>query len=344
MQNHQFETQPDGTVCCTVCTWVWRHQPGKSDDCPGVPRFGYGQVPVHLLTYTQLRQKKLKPRDRDKPDGCYYAVRNKYWLYFYNERQALPRRPETATQKAARERAWTALQEKYRCPECGQVPAHLADLKQFRPGGYLCLPCGDLAEYQAEQEALQAQIAQDWRDAAAWAATMLQRSDWCLLDTETTSLYGYLVEIAILDPTGRILFNRVINPQTPIDPEARAIHQIKDAELATAPTLPEVWSEILQTLAGRTLILTYNAEFDSRILERDAARYQLPLPSLIWECLMLRYAQYVGEWSDYWHSYRWQPLPDGNHRALGDAQAALTLLRRMAKTLARNEESDQQKL
>jgi hypothetical protein len=105
LPHHQFETQEDRTIQCSVCSWTWRHQPSSTRKCPGVPRFSYGQVPAHLLTSTRLRQKGLKPRDRDKPDGCYYAIRHRYWLSFYDEREALPRRQETATQKAARERS-----------------------------------------------------------------------------------------------------------------------------------------------------------------------------------------------------------------------------------------------
>jgi hypothetical protein len=48
-----------------------------------------------------------------------------------------------------------------------------------------------------------------------------------------------------------------------------------------------------------------------------------------WHCLMTLYAAYVGDWSDYWESYRWQPL-NGGHRALEDCQAALGVLREMA--------------
>ena len=40
--------------------------------------------------------------------------------------------------------------------------------------------------------------------------------------------------------------------------------------------------------------------------------------------------KYVGDWSDYWHDYRWYPLPGGNHRAVGDALSALALMQRMA--------------
>jgi DNA polymerase-3 subunit epsilon len=47
-------------------------------------------------------------------------------------------------------------------------------------------------------------------------------------------------------------------------------------------------------------------------------------------CAMQWYAQYVGEWHDYWGNYRWQRLPGGDHSALGDARATLSLLKRMA--------------
>jgi DNA polymerase-3 subunit epsilon len=46
---------------------------------------------------------------------------------------------------------------------------------------------------------------------------------------------------------------------------------------------------------------------------------------------MLQYAAYVGDWSEYRGSYRRQPLPGGDHTALGDALACLALIKAMAK-------------
>lgn len=43
------------------------------------------------------------------------------------------------------------------------------------------------------------------------------------------------------------------------------------------------------------------------------------------------YAQYVGDWHDYYRSYRWMPL-EGNHSAIGDCQTALKRLKSMAQT------------
>jgi len=44
---------------------------------------------------------------------------------------------------------------------------------------------------------------------------------------------------------------------------------------------------------------------------------------------MNAYAAYVGEWSDYWGSFRYQKL-QGDHSAAGDCLATLDLVRLMA--------------
>jgi hypothetical protein len=87
-------------------------------------------------------------------------------------------------QKAARERAWVAIQEKYRCPEWGRAPVHLVHIKHFQAGN-LCVSCMEAAIAEAEQEILEAQIGQDGCDAAVWTTSLLQSSDWCLLDTDS---------------------------------------------------------------------------------------------------------------------------------------------------------------
>lgn len=50
-----------------------------------------------------------------------------------------------------------------------------------------------------------------------------------------------------------------------------------------------------------------------------------------WECAMLKYSCFVGEWSERYHDYKYQAL-GGGHRAVGDCQATLAVLKRMANT------------
>jgi hypothetical protein len=55
------------------------------------------------------------------------------------------------------------------------------------------------------------------------------------------------------------------------------------------------------------------------------------IEAVTWIDVMEPYSQYVGDWSDYWESYRWQPL-GGGHRAVGDARACLQVIKAMAET------------
>jgi DNA polymerase III epsilon subunit-like protein len=330
MKSHNLE-QIKGGHRCTVCLWTWTRYPQSR--CPGIPR--YARIPDHLKTFTQLGKLGLKPQDREQPDGCYYRWSDRTFIFLYDVENAVQKRKETEAQKQARQKSWLAIQERYRCPKCGRAPTYLGDIKDFRPDGHLCEECYQWQCYEDEQRELEEMIKADEREACQWAAAILQTDNFVILDTETTDLYGYLVELAVIDKTGTFLFHSLINPQAPIDPQARAIHGITDEELATAPTLPEIWEQFLTCLDGKTTIITYNADFDRSTIYRDAARYNLPLPKVTWQCLMHKYAQYYGEYSEYWQSYKWQPLPYGSHRATGDAQAALHLLHSMAQYFER---------
>ncbi|NJO78661.1 MAG: hypothetical protein HC827_09085 [Cyanobacteria bacterium RM1_2_2] len=42
------------------------------------------------------------------------------------------------------------------------------------------------------------------------------------------------------------------------------------------------------------------------------------------------YSQWVGEWNELHGDYRWQKLPSGDHSALGDCRATLTIIQEMA--------------
>lgn len=322
MHTHQLESTQGG-YRCSVCHWHWRSPPREA--CPGIQRFTYEQVPPEMQTYTQLRAKGLKPADRAKPDGCYFRVQRREWLWFYDERQALPRRKATPAQLQALAKAKEAFIAKYTCLGCGRKPETPHDIKEMVCG--FCQSC----QWEAAQEALVAQIKMDGEAACAWAAELLQREDWAILDLETTSLSGAIVEIAVIDHEGNTLFHSLVNPQMPITEGARAVHGISDEEVAQAPTLPDIWDAFLQALEGRAILVTYNTEFDKGILDGEAQRYGLTRSKHAWHCLMRKFAKYCGDWSDYWGSYRWYPLPGGNHRAVGDALAALTLMRGMAE-------------
>ncbi len=229
--------------------------------CPGVAWYVVGCAPKGLLTFSQLKRRGLRPRERGAPDGCIVTAYGEL-VYLYAVDQALPRHGETEKQRAARLAAWPRIQEKYKCAHCGYLPASLSAIRYDMSGPGLCISCKASLEWQAEQDALEAQIARDRRDVCRWAYQLLQRADWALIDTETTSLVGLVCEIAVVAGDSTILFHSLVNPQRPVTAEAREIHGISDEELAAAPTLPEIWPALQEALRDRTTLVAYNASFD----------------------------------------------------------------------------------
>lgn len=314
---------------CQRCGANWRRDPGTSL-CPGVRWYPWQSSPDYLRTFTQLRAKHLKPADRSKPDGCIFC--KKEWVWLYDERQAIPRRQCSDRQLQALAVARQRQRDKWKCQYCGYEPTNPTEMRHYFAWAGLCRSCKEHVEHIA-------MIQGDCLEAVEWARTTLARDDWAIIDTETTSLTGYPVEIAIIAPDGSPLFHSLINPPCAVTPGARAVHGISDEELATAPTLPEVWADLQAALAGRSLLLAYGVDFDQVVMNRAASHYQLAELGQEWQCLKLWYAQYCGDWSNYWKSYRWQSL-DGGHRALMDTRAALAVLHEMARGTALDNEEE----
>ncbi|MFF4417123.1 exonuclease domain-containing protein [Streptosporangium sp. NPDC001559] len=148
-----------------------------------------------------------------------------------------------------------------------------------------------------------------------------------ILDTETTSLSGVVVEIALIDAaTGAVLLDTLVHPgEVPVESGARAVHGISDDMLAGAPRWEQVLPDFLAAVEGRRL-LAYNAEFDARVIARTHAHAGLD-PAVLpdasrWGCLMEAQSTWL-------RIGRWLPL-GGGHRARGDAEAARKVLQRLA--------------
>lgn len=189
---------------------------------------------------------------------------------------------------------------------------------------------------------------EDGRRAAQWAAGVLAEGQALILDTETTGLdiWAEVCSVALIDLAGATLLDTLVRPTRPIPESARRIHGITDEQVATAPTFPEVWTA-LQPLLSRRPVLIFNADFDTRLLMQSGMQADMRHSDLYpgnpdggpqlqiggaqsYTCVMHWYSAWCGDWSDHHGSYRWQPLPGGDHTALGDCRAALALLRRMA--------------
>lgn len=166
--------------------------------------------------------------------------------------------------------------------------------------------------------------------AVRWARKQLTLDNWAILDTETTGLFNAeLVEIAIISNTGEPLLNTLVKPTLTIPAKSSNIHGITDDMVATAPTFPEIYPQIVEVCKNNQ-VLIYNAGFDMSILDYCCKLHNLPKLKFNLKCLMLIAAEWYGNWNSYHKSYTYPKLPNGNHRAIGDCLAGLQLIKRMA--------------
>jgi DNA polymerase III epsilon subunit-like protein len=154
------------------------------------------------------------------------------------------------------------------------------------------------------------------------------------IDFETTGLdenKDRIVEIAIVDESGKVLMNTLVNPQIPIPPKlTKDVHGISDEMVASAPTLKELELELIRII-GEKRMVAYNVKFEMDFM---------PPQVKIWigkdECCMKRFSRYFHNFTNRnkrasvrivrrrlidaakFIGHEWQGDP---HRALADAIA-----------------------
>ena len=126
------------------------------------------------------------------------------------------------------------------------------------------------------------------------------------LDTETTGLLAdaEIIEMAIVDNAGEVLFEQLIRPQNIIPQEAIAIHHISNEMVASQPTWDEVWLAVQTILRGKTVCM-YNAEFDLRLIDQSNDRYGIHRARFAAFDVMKLFAQFRGEINRRTNTYRW---------------------------------------
>lgn len=172
----------------------------------------------------------------------------------------------------------------------------------------------------------------DKQKAAEWASRVLAMQSAIIFDTETTDLDGEIIELAIINMAGEVLYNGRFKPIDPISPGAYKVHGISAEMLADCPSWAEEWGKIRPYFEAADLVLSYNVGFDCGVMANSHMIHGTDKVAFQRDCIMLRYAAWYGEPKYRGGGYKWQPLIGGDHSALGDARAALAVLQKMAKS------------
>ncbi len=186
----------------------------------------------------------------------------------------------------------------------------------------------------------------DSKKSVEWARTILEKDNWCILDTETTGLdtNAQIVQIGIITSTNLEGWQAYVKPTIPISIEATQIHGITSALVKDASYFEKTFLDVWKAIDNKDVII-YNADFDLRLIRQSlkARGIQIAFPTSdrrkcrifvnggSIHCAMLNYSSWVGDYDDYFGNYRWQKLPGGDHSALGDCKATLEVIKTMAE-------------
>src|SRR5450631_1069760 len=148
------------------------------------------------------------------------------------------------------------------------------------------------------------------------AALFAAGTKFLIVDTETTGFLndprGQIIEIAVITMDGHAAFSSLFKPDCLVPAKASAVHGLRDADLANAPTFAEMWAELLTVLVQYPLIFAYNVVFDRGMLLKTAKHFKLEVPEWLaaqeWRCMMEAYAVYHGDWHEWHQSYTYQKL------------------------------------
>lgn len=172
------------------------------------------------------------------------------------------------------------------------------------------------------------------------------------VDTETTGLSDNdeIIEIAVISEDGEVLLDTFVKhtSRVEISKGARNIHGIKKRSLKNSPSWDEIYPKFMEAVKGKN-ILTYNSDFDKRLINQTCLAWNLPKPLNKYFCVMKLYAAHVGKFKDNGKNkeYKWWKLSDAMfvypecaygdkpHRALVDCEQTRLLTKKLIK-LANN--------
>jgi hypothetical protein len=323
----------------------------------------WDQLPDYLKTKTQLDQAGLKPGGPIRARIAYGRGRRARDYALYDQREAVAKKPPTPAQRAALDKAQLARRT---CRECGRV-VERPGLLSVRGR---CWPCREAAATRRRTRELDATIgwARELMERDDVLILDAETTDLHgdLLEIGVIHPDGTVAFESLVNPEAPIAAEAerihgisrdlVWNAPTfaDIEPQLRQLLHGKTVIVYNADYDSGVlWNAVrrLCTLPNeaRALLITTDWETGQR---RDGTPYRVLrtirdetwtsdrlandqaswwIGRIDWQCAMLQYSCYVGEWHDYYHDYRYQPLW-GGHRAVDDCRACLRVVQGMAAT------------
>lgn len=127
-----------------------------------------------------------------------------------------------------------------------------------------------------------------------WAQAVAAIPSLAFLEIDTTGLQpeDEMIRFTLVDSDGEVKNDWLIQPiERRLGSQASNANGITPEQLARSMSLREVWPKLQSALAGR-YVLSFNQEWDRRVLQQTAERHGLEPIVFVGECLQRRATQY----------------------------------------------------
>lgn len=129
-----------------------------------------------------------------------------------------------------------------------------------------------------------------------------------------------IVEIGIIDESGKTLFHSLIKPKKGIPPDAFCRkYGIDEKLLEMAPPFWKLTDALIPIL-NNSIICAYNAEFDKEFIEAEMLRCGISGFNIEWICVMETATDFFGRRTSLDRACSHFGVEAESHRALGDAE------------------------
>lgn len=164
-------------------------------------------------------------------------------------------------------------------------------------------------------------------------AQTLIKNGYLVVDTETTGIRkdSEIVEIAVLNHNGGIVFHSLLKPSKPIPKEVIAIHGITNEMVEDAPIFADIAIPLLEVISNQNLV-AHNAYFDRKRIDFELSKCGFALNAQ-WNCTMLLSTPKYQKWNKLNEAMTMFGLESNGvaHRATYDAECCRQILIALSK-------------
>lgn len=296
---------------CRYCKLSYQKLDHASEHyCTRFQTFRKDDIPKDLFSFSDLRELKLKPKDKNKADAyyIYWTKKGSRWIRhvakLWYKKNAKPPKKMTKKQTKAVERL---------------IRLNKTISKSYYAGGF--------KSTSEIKETIQ----------------KIEKEPFLVLDTHTTGLdyNDEIIQIAVVNNTGKKLLDTFIKTDKEITEKAFNIHGIKKEDLSKAPDFKDVYPKLKKIISGKKVYI-YNEDFDVSMLNRMTWLNKLEKLNADFDCVMEFCARLSGYYSHYHKSFTWMSLSEAcewlsknsnNERqsAFSDCLATLSVLKGIAR-------------